>query len=98
MKYVVLTGPRACGAVPSRLFDTQLAAGFLGHATPSLGNLLSSELGVNLPKADRLVEGRRELDGGKPGCPGRAGPTHAAGSVRPRVQSLPSQWKLANRT
>jgi ribonuclease D len=26
----------ACGAIPSKLFDTQLAAGFLGHSTPSL--------------------------------------------------------------
>jgi ribonuclease D len=47
---------RAVGVVPNRLFDTQLAAGFLGHATPSLGNLLSAELGVKLPKADRLSD------------------------------------------
>jgi ribonuclease D len=57
---------RACGAVPSRLFDTQLAAGFLGHATPSLGNLLSAELGVRLPKADRLSDWlRRPLTAGQ---------------------------------
>ena len=57
---------RACGAVPSRLFDTQLAAGFLGHATPSLGNLLSAELGVKLPKADRLSDWlRRPLSAGQ---------------------------------
>ena len=47
---------RSCGAVPSRLFDTQLAAGFLGHSTPALGNLLSAELGVRLPKGDRLTD------------------------------------------
>ena len=57
---------RACGAVPSRLFDTQLAAGFLGYATPSLGNLLSAELGVKLPKADRLSDWlRRPLSAGQ---------------------------------
>ena len=47
---------RACGAVPSRMFDTQLAAGFLGHSTPSLANLVAAELGVKLPKADRLSD------------------------------------------
>jgi hypothetical protein len=30
--------------IPARLFDTQLAAGAVGHATPSLGNLLAAEL------------------------------------------------------
>lgn len=47
---------RSCGRVPRRIFDTQLAACFLGHATPSLGNLLSAELQVRLPKADRLTD------------------------------------------
>lgn len=47
---------RACGTVPARMFDTQLAAGFLGHATPSLATLLASELKVRLPKADRLTD------------------------------------------
>ncbi len=45
-----------CGTVPTRLFDTQLAAGFLGSSTPSLSTLLSGELGVHLPKADRLSD------------------------------------------
>jgi ribonuclease D len=30
----------ACGAVPARLADTQLVAGFLGHSTPSLASLV----------------------------------------------------------
>ncbi len=47
---------RACGAVPSRLFDTQVAAGFVGYATPSLAALLSGELGVTVPKGDRLTD------------------------------------------
>lgn len=47
---------RACGAVPERLFDTQLAAGFCGYGTPSLASLLQGELGVGLPKGDRLTD------------------------------------------
>ena len=57
---------RACGSIPARLFDTQLAAGFVGHATPSLGNLLAAELGLRLPKADRLSDWlRRPLSAGQ---------------------------------
>lgn len=47
---------RACGTVPSRLFDTQLAAGFLGFTTPSLASLAERILGVDLPKASRLTD------------------------------------------
>jgi ribonuclease D len=47
---------RACGTIPSTLFDTQLAAGFLGHSSPALVNLLASELGVRLAKGDRLTD------------------------------------------
>jgi ribonuclease D len=47
---------RACGTVPSRLFDTQLAAGFLGFTTPSLASLAERVLGVDLPKASRLTD------------------------------------------
>jgi ribonuclease D len=47
---------RACGTVPSRLFDTQLAAGFLGFTTPSLASLADRILGVDLPKASRLTD------------------------------------------
>jgi ribonuclease D len=47
---------RACGAVPANLFDTQLAAGFLGYSSPSLGSLVERELGVHLPKGDRLTD------------------------------------------
>ncbi len=47
---------RACGATPARLVDTQLLAGFVGYSTPSLQTLLAAELGVALPKADRLTD------------------------------------------
>jgi ribonuclease D len=57
---------RACGTVPAHLFDTQLEAGFLGYATPSLGNLLAAELGIRLPKGDRLTDWlRRPLTTGQ---------------------------------
>jgi ribonuclease D len=46
----------ACGAVPTRLFDTQLAAGFLGMSTPSLASLAERELRIKLPKGDRLTD------------------------------------------
>lgn len=46
----------ACGAVPTKLFDTQLAAGFLGYSTPSLSSLLSIFMKKTLPKGDRLTD------------------------------------------
>jgi ribonuclease D len=50
---------RSTGAIPVRLFDTQVAAGFLGFSTPSLGTLVSDLVGVRLPKADRLTDWTR---------------------------------------
>lgn len=47
---------QAIGLVPSRIFDTQLAAGFVGHSTPSLSSLVSGYLRLNLPKGDRLTD------------------------------------------
>ncbi len=47
---------RSCGTIPSRLIDTQLAAGFLGYTSPSLSTLLERELQVKVPKADRLTD------------------------------------------
>jgi ribonuclease D len=47
---------RSCGTIPSRLVDTQVAAGFLGYTSPSLANLLERELKVRAPKADRLTD------------------------------------------
>jgi ribonuclease D len=46
----------AVGAVPRRLFDTQVAAGFLGYGTPSLVALLQGELKVTPAKGDRLTD------------------------------------------
>lgn len=46
----------SCGTVPSRLFDTQVAAGFLGVATGSLVSLLERFLNTTIPKGDRLTD------------------------------------------
>jgi ribonuclease D len=47
---------RVCGAVPSELFDTQVAAGFLGYSSVGLAGLVRGELDRSLPKADRLTD------------------------------------------
>jgi ribonuclease D len=53
----------ACGTIPKRLLDTQVAAGFTGMATPSLAALHERELGLKIPKADRLTDWlRRPLE------------------------------------
>ncbi len=49
---------RVCGQGPNRLFDTQLAAGFAGHTSPSLGSLTQAYLGRELAKGDRLTDWR----------------------------------------
>jgi ribonuclease D len=46
----------SCGVVPAHVFDTQVAAGFLGMATPSLASLYERELHIQVPKADRLTD------------------------------------------
>jgi ribonuclease D len=47
---------RSCGTVPSRILDTQIAAGFLGYTSPALAALLEREVGVRTGKADRLTD------------------------------------------
>ena len=47
---------RACATIPARLYDTQIAAGFLGHSSPSLSALVAAEIGVQLGKGDRLTD------------------------------------------
>ena len=47
---------RACGCVPHNLFDTQVAAGFIGFSTPSLATLAERILDLHLPKGDRLTD------------------------------------------
>jgi ribonuclease D len=46
----------AVGAIPRHLFDTQVAAGFVGYGTPSLVSLLQGELGITPAKGDRLTD------------------------------------------
>lgn len=45
-----------CGTVPRNLFDTQIAAGFLGLSTPSLTTIYDRFVGVRLGKGDRLTD------------------------------------------
>lgn len=47
---------RVTGTIPARLFDTQIAAGFLGMSSPSLVNLVEALLGRRLSKGDRLTD------------------------------------------
>lgn len=57
---------RACNALPTRLFDTQIVAGFAGYSTPSLSSLVESILRVRLPKGDRMTDWtRRPLSAGQ---------------------------------
>lgn len=46
----------AVGTVPRRLYDTQIAAGFIGYATPSLVVLVQGELHETPIKGDRLTD------------------------------------------
>jgi ribonuclease D len=46
----------ACGTRPSTLFDTQIAAGFVGMSMPSLATLYEKVLGVRVGKGDRLTD------------------------------------------
>lgn len=45
-----------CDVRLKQIFDTQIAAGFVGYATPSLSSLVQRELGISLPKGDRLTD------------------------------------------
>tara|TARA_B100000686_G_scaffold348286_1_gene438944 strand:- start:622 stop:1773 length:1152 start_codon:yes stop_codon:yes gene_type:complete len=47
---------RYCNAPPKNIFDTQIAAGFLGMRTPSLSSLHERFLKMKLPKGERLTD------------------------------------------
>ncbi len=47
---------RAVGLLPPSIFDTQIAAGFIGFSNPSLMLLGERLLGLTLPKGDRLTD------------------------------------------
>ncbi|HUJ66499.1 MAG TPA: HRDC domain-containing protein, partial [Acidimicrobiales bacterium] len=49
---------RTCGRGPANLFDTQVAAGFTGHGSASLGSLTHAFLGIEVAKGDRLTDWR----------------------------------------
>lgn len=44
------------GTIPTRIFDTQVAAGFTGLSTPSLAALHDRVLHISLPKTSRLTD------------------------------------------
>jgi ribonuclease D len=50
---------RHCGTGPRRLYDTQVAAGFLGMSSPSLQSLVERLLRRRLAKGDRLTDWTR---------------------------------------
>lgn len=50
---------RASGRLPEKLFDTQVAAGFIGLGAPSLASLVERLLDVRLTKGDRLTDWTR---------------------------------------
>lgn len=53
----------ATGSSPRRIFDTQIAAGFIGMRSPSLASLHDQLLGLKLAKANRLTDWlRRPLE------------------------------------
>ncbi len=45
-----------CGTMPRRIFDTQIASGFVGGGKPSLASLYGTEIGWRPAKADRLTD------------------------------------------
>ena len=47
---------RSTGALPARMLDTQIAAGFLGFGSPSLVKLVGDLLGVRLQKGARMSD------------------------------------------
>jgi len=47
---------RVCGRLPGRVYDTQIAAGFLGATQVSLASLVNEVRKVVLPKSDRLTD------------------------------------------
>lgn len=50
---------RECGLVPKVLFDTQVAANFVGFSNPSLGTLSERLTGTKVAKGDRLTDWMR---------------------------------------
>jgi ribonuclease D len=47
---------QACGTRPNQLFDTQIAAAFLGHGLASLSSLAHTFLDLRMQKGDRLTD------------------------------------------
>lgn len=47
---------RTVGVLPRTIFDTQLAAGFIGFSNPSLALVSEKLMGVHVPKGDRLTD------------------------------------------
>jgi ribonuclease D len=47
---------RACGARPAVVFDTQVAAGFLGYSTPALARLVREFVGTSLDKGQQMTD------------------------------------------
>jgi len=84
----------ASRAVPARLYDTQVAAGFLGYGTPSLASLVEGELGVRLPKGDRLTDWLRRPLSAEQLAYAASDVTHLEALRRRQVEQLTETGRL----
>ena len=73
---------RVCDRGPTRLFDTQIAAGFAGHGSSSLATLSRVFLDVSVAKGDRLTDWRRRPLDRVPDCVRGVGRRASAGVGR----------------
>jgi ribonuclease D len=85
----------ACGTVPRRLFDTQVAAGFVGMSSPSLAALVDHFLGIRLPKGDRLTDWLARPLGDAQRVYAAADVAHLGELFRLEVERLEARGRLA---
>jgi ribonuclease D len=84
---------RACGARPTTLFDTQVAAGFIGLGTPSLVSLVRELLGVQLDKSQQLTDWSRRPLSESARCYGAGDVDHLLALMKELLARLASRGR-----